>query len=160
MTRGPIFALLAALTGCPSGGGTPGPQTGSSGTTSTTQAPPQGGPLANLNPNEAKQETWQTEHGAVPFLNFEAQRLRVSASCRQASGQMDCEALRTVRAGPSVELTPQDRARAAPPGATACMKLHQKLETGRDPKGNEDGFCVFGDGSMIATGSLENYVVK
>jgi hypothetical protein len=73
---------------------------------------------------------------------------------------MDCEALRVARAGPSVELTPQDRARAAPPGATACIKLRHQIETGRDPKGNEDGFCVFNDGSMIATGSLELYVLK
>jgi hypothetical protein len=155
MTRAAILVLSAALLGCPSGGTGPGPQTGSSG-----GPPPPNGPLANLNPNDAKQETWQTERGALPFLNFEGQRLRVSASCRQPSGQMECEALRVVRAGPQVELTPQDRARAAPPGATACMKLHQKLETGRDPRGNEDGFCVFGDGSMIATGSLENYVIK
>jgi hypothetical protein len=162
MTRAhhlPGAFFLAVLAGCPSGGGAPGPNTGSSGTTSGP-GPAPSGPLANLNPNEAKPETWQTEGGPVPFLNFEAQRLRISASCQKPSGQMDCEALRVARAGPSVELTPQDRARAAPPGATACVKLRQKLETGRDPKGNEDGFCVFSDGSMIATGSLENYVLK
>ena len=155
--RAPLVLALLLVTGCPSSsGGIPGPNTGSSGTTSS----PASGPLANLDPNQAKQETWTTDRGPIAFLNFEAQHLRISASCRQPTGQMDCEALRAVRAGPSVELTPQDKARMAPPGATACIKMHHQLTTGRDPAGNEDGFCIFNDGSLIATGSLELYVLR
>jgi hypothetical protein len=159
--RAPLVLPLLLVAGCASGGGAPGPNTGSSGTTSSNAtAGPASGPLANLDPNQAKQETWTTDRGPIAFLNFEAQHLRISASCRQPTGQMDCEALRAVRAGPSVELTPQDKARMAPPGATACVKMHHQLTTGRDPARNEDGFCVFNDGSLIATGSLELYVLK
>jgi hypothetical protein len=156
--RASLVLALVLVAGCPSGGSGPGPNTGSSGTTSGPG--PTSGPLANLDPNQAKQETWTTDRGPIAFLNFEAQRLRISASCRQPTGQMDCEALRAVRGGPQVELTPQDRMRAAPPGATVCVKMHHQLTTGRDPGGNEDGFCIFNDGSLIATGSLELYVLK
>jgi hypothetical protein len=118
------------------------------------------GPLANLDPNQAKQETWQLDRGPAPFLNFEAQHLRISAGCRQPTGQMDCEALRFARRGPTVELDARERGRAVPAGATICVKLHNQLTTGRDPRGNEDGFCIFPDGSMIATGSLEYHTLK
>ena len=118
------------------------------------------GPLAVLDPNTAKQETWQLERGPAPFLNFEAQHLRISAGCRAPNGQMDCEALRFARGGPSVELTPQEKMRMGAPGAAVCMHTKHQLTTGRDPKGNEDGFCVFADGSMIATGSLEYHTLK
>lgn len=118
------------------------------------------GPLASLDPNAAKQETWQLERGPAPFLNFEAQRMRISAGCRAPSGQMDCDALRFARGGQQVTLTPQEKMRMGAPGAAVCMHIKNQLLTGRDPKGNEDGFCVFPDGSMIATGSLEYYTLK
>jgi putative hemolysin len=153
-------SFLVALTGCPSGGGSPDPSTASSGHTVPTSAPAGSGPLAMLDPNAARQESWQLEKGPAMFLAWDAQHLRVSAGCRQPSGQMDCEALRFARGGPTVELTAQDRARMAPPGGLVCRKIGNVLTTGRDPRGNEDGFCVFHDGSMISQGSLEFHTLK
>ena len=156
-----VPALVVSLSACPSG---PDPHVPSSSGQTTSNHGPANAPatsaLASLDPNRAKQETWTLERGPAPFLNFEAEHLRISASCRLPTGQMDCEALRFARKGPSVELTAQDRSRAAPPGALICMKTKNQLATGRDAKGNEDGFCVFSDGSMIATGSLEYHTLK
>jgi putative hemolysin len=163
---GSVLLLLAACAG--GNGQQPDPNVPNGQTTSTggvSQGPgpdpaTAGGSLANLDPSQAKQETWQLDKGPTPFLHWEGQHLRISAGCRQPTGQMDCDALRFVRRGPSVELTPQEKARMAPPGATVCVKIRNQLTTGRDPKGNEDGFCIFPDGSMIATGSLEYHALK
>ena len=162
-------AIVLSLTACPSKS-TPDPNSAASGQTTASTAPPAtssggpsaqaGGPLAALNPSDAKQETWQLESGPVPFLNWDAQHLRISASCKKPTGQLDCQALQAARGGPTVELTQQDRARMVPPGALVCKKLHNQLTTGRDPGGNEDGFCVFPDGSMISQGSLAQYALK
>jgi putative hemolysin len=161
------LSAVLVLAACAGGGGQPDPNVPNGPTTSTGGVPGPGpgpgqgtGPLALLDPNQAKQETWQLDRGPAPFLNFEGQHLRISAGCRQPTGQMDCEALRFARRGPTVELTPHEKARMAAPGAVICRKINNQLTTGRDPKGNEDGFCVFPDGSMLATGSLEYHTLK
>jgi len=162
-----FLAALSAQIGC-AGGDAPRPQP----PTNTNGLPPGPGPgpgpgpatgtgpLATLDPSTAKQESWQLDRGPAPFLNFEAQHLRISAGCRTPTGQMDCDALRFARGGQQVTLAPQEKMRMGAPGAMVCNHIKNQLVTGRDPKGNEDGFCVFPDGSMIATGSLEYHTLK
>ncbi len=156
----PPVTSSGATTAGPSSGPGPGPASGPGPGSASGQTTPPGGPLAALDPATAKQETWQLERGPAPFLNFEAQQLRISAGCRAPNGQLDCEALRFARGGPTVTLTSQEKMRMGAPGAAVCMHIKNQLTTGRDPKGNEDGFCVFGDGSMIATGSLAYHTLK
>ncbi len=164
LTTALAASILSGLMGC-AGGDSPRPQppTNTNGQPGPGPGVPPGpgsGPLAVLDPTSAKQESWQLERGPAPFLNFEAQHLRISAGCRTPAGQMDCEALRFARGGPQVVLTPQEKGRMGAPGAAVCSHIKNQLLTGRDPKGNEDGFCVFADGSMIATGSLEYHTLR
>lgn len=122
--------------------------------TPTTQG---GGPLA-LSASRGKPETFTFEDGQKPMLTFEAERVRVSASCAKPDGSLDCDAMRALRKGKQVKLGPE--ATGANPGAIACKKLGFRNTTGRAASGNEDGFCIFADGSMASTGALDMYVTE
>lgn len=117
----------------------------------------QGGTLA-LAASRGKPETFTFEDGPKPMLTFEAERVRVSASCTKPDGSLDCDAMRTLRKGKQVKLGPE--ATGANPGAVACKKLGFRNTTGRAASGNEDGFCIFPDGSMASTGALDMYVTE
>ncbi len=96
----------------------------------------------------------------MPFIYFQQQNVRVSAQCRQPTGQLACDAIRQVRDGQPVALTGRELNAGVSAGTKACMKLGQKLVSGRNAVGAEDGFCRFPDGSMISTGALEQYGMR
>ncbi len=117
----------------------------------------QTGSLA-LAASRGKAETFTFEDGQKPMLTFDAERVRVSASCARPDGSLDCDAMRTLRKGKQVKVGPE--ATGANPGAVACKKLGFRNTTGRATSGNEDGFCIFPDGSMASTGALDMYVTE
>ena len=93
-------------------------------------------------------------------LHFEAERVHISAGCAQPTGMLQCQAMDALRGGKTVQLGGNDFNGGANPGAIACRKMGRTNTTGRGPKGDEDGFCEFADGSFVSTGSIEFYVVK
>lgn len=145
----------AALCGCSSGGGSNGASTGGpSGTTS-----PASGPLA-LAAGNGQRATYTFDDGAKELLDFPGDHVKVSASCAKPDGSLDCEAMRLLRRGKSVQLAPNEISAGLPPGAVVCRKLNIVSTVGRSPSGSEDGFCVFGDGSLAAHGSVESHVLQ
>jgi hypothetical protein len=156
MNRRALFLLTLLLsTGCPKS------QEGPAASSSTAGGgSPGSGPLAALTAKDGKEEMWKLEQGTVPFLRFDAQRVVVSASCKTPAGALDCEAMRFLRAGPSIELGPNEQAGSVSAGTIACRKTKRAIVVGTGPTGAEDGFCKFADGSMVALGALEVYAIK
>ncbi len=116
------------------------------------------GPLATLESAPFLNEVWTSQEGQqMPFIFYARENVRVSAQCRQARGQLACDALRPVRSGMPVEIAARELTGGMSAGTRVCLKLGQKLVTGHNSSGNEDGFCRFPDGSMISTGALEQY---
>jgi hypothetical protein len=150
-----LLSLLLSLAGCPK---SREGQTASSSTAGTTAAG--SGPLAAISARDGKEEMWKLEQGTLPFLRFDAQRVLISASCKAPSGALDCEAIRLLRAGPSIELGPGEQAGSVSAGTIACRKTKRTIVVGTGPTGAEDGFCKFADGSMVSLGALEVYAIK
>lgn len=136
----------------------------SSGAASPSGAPSAGvGPLATLESAPFVNEVWKSQEGEqMPFIFYTQQNVRISAQCRQANGQLACDAIRQVRGGMPVEVTGRElnTGGSISAGTRACMKLRHQLVTGINPVGAEDGFCKFPDGSMISTGALEQYGMR
>ncbi len=158
-TRALIAVLLSSVVflGCPSKD-----NQSSSGATSPSGAPSAGaGPLANLETGPFVAESWTSQEGQkMDFIYYTGPRVRISAMCRQPNGQLTCDAIRQVRQGMPVELDSRDLNAGISAGTKACRKLNMSLVSGHDTKGNEDGFCRFPDGSMIANGVIEQYNTK
>ena len=153
----PVAAVLLSslvFLGCPSKD-----NQSSSGATSPADATNTvTGPLATLESAPFLNEVWTSQEGQqMPFIFYARENVRVSAQCRQASGQLACDALRPVRSGTPVEIPARELTGGMSAGTKVCLKLGQKLVTGLNASGNEDGFCRFPDGSMISTGALEQY---
>jgi putative hemolysin len=120
---------------------------------------PGGNSFSNLNPQNAVRETYVfDELGPKEMLTFEAQHVRLSADCNK-NGAFQCDAARCLAKGKQVKIG-SDSPAGANPGAVACKKLGFKNASGRKNSGDEDGFCVFPDGSMASTGSLDFYVIE
>lgn len=150
-----LLPLLLGLAACPKS------QEGTAASSSTAGTTAAGsGPLAALTARDGKEEMWKLEQGTMPFLRFDAQRVVVSASCRTAAGTLDCEAIRFLRAGASIELGPNEQAGSVSAGTIACRKTKRAIVVGTGPGGAEDGFCRFADGSMVSLGALEVYAIK
>lgn len=113
-----------------------------------------------LDPAQAKVESWTLEEvGATEFLAFVSARITLSkASCLRGA-TLDCEALRTLKAGEVVPIKKALLDGRMSPGARVCQALKNELLNGRGP-GGEDGFCKFSDGSLVSTGALERYAMK
>jgi putative hemolysin len=145
---GGATASTVSATGAPTNGGGP--------TANTVDAP--SGALV-LNAGTAKRESYSFEEGgAKEVLTFEKERVRVSASCL-VNNMLACDAMTALRKGKHVKLAANAPASVSP-GTIACKQMGMKNRTGRDSSGNEDGFCLFPDGSMTSTGSLEFYVIE
>lgn len=150
-----LLPLLLLTAGCPKS------QDGAAASSSTTgSGPAASGPLATLSAKDGREEMWKLDQGTLPFLRFDAQRVVLSGSCRTPAGTLDCEALRFLKSGTTVELGPADHAGGMSPGTAVCRKTKHQIMTGTGPTGNEDGFCRFGDGSMVSVGALEIYNLK
>lgn len=152
------FGLSLVLLGCPSKD-----NSSSSGATSPSGSTGAvSGPLANLDAAPFLNEVWIAEEGGaqLPFVFYAQQNVRVSASCRSAVGQFDCDAIRFLRGGRPFELPRSALSGSVSAGTRACTKMGNKVVTGRSPSGAEDGFCRFPDGSLLSTGALEQYGVR
>lgn len=149
------ICCAAFLLGCPS----KDPQStgGVTAPSSAGNATPTG-PLASLETAPATNETWTSQDGkAMPFVFFAQQNVRVSADCRQPTGQLACDAVRQLRNGPPVEVSNRQLTGGISAGTRACMVLKHQLVSGRNATGTEDAFCRYPDGSMVSTGALEQY---
>jgi putative hemolysin len=155
-----VVALLTSLIllGCPSK---------DSQSSSGAASPPSGGPgpgtgpLATLESAPFLNEVWISQEGQqMPFIFYSQQNVRVSTQCRQASGQLACDAMRQIRGGMPVEIPGRELTGGISAGTKACMKLGKQLVSGHNSVGAEDGFCRFPDGSMISTGALEQYGMR
>jgi hypothetical protein len=160
-SHAPAYAvvLLSSLLlfGCPSKD-----NQSSSGATSPSVAASTGtGPLSTLESAPFMNEVWISQEGQqMPFIYYARENVRVSAQCRQASGQLACDALRQMRNGMPVEIPRRALTGGISAGTRVCMTLKHQLVTGHNSVGAEDGFCRFPDGSMVSTGALEQYGMR
>lgn len=157
-----LLAFASLLLGCPSkdsssSSGATSPST----TPSASSATPVGtGPLANLESQPSVAEPWTSSDGKqLAMLYYTGQNVRISASCKQPSGQLDCDAIRQLRNAPPVAVVNGGRPGTSM-GTKGCRQLGNQHVTGRNSVGAEDGFCTFPDGSMVSTGALEQYGMK
>ncbi len=153
------LALLAVLlcVGCPSKEGErQDAQTSSSGT-----APVGSGPLANVEATPYINEVWTDEDGnKLAMLYFTQSNLRISASCRNGAGQLQCAAINQLRSGMPIGVPRRELTGSVSAGTKACMKANYRLTMGHNSVGDQDGFCTFPDGSMVSTGALEHYGMR
>ncbi|HVH43590.1 MAG TPA: hypothetical protein VM925_14645 [Labilithrix sp.] len=145
------------LLGCPSKENqSSGGATAPSGAASTGT-----GPLATLESAPFVNEVWTSQEGQpMQFIYYTQQNVRVSAQCRQASGQLSCDAIRQMRSGMPVEIPNRSLTGGISAGTRVCMALKHQLVSGHNSVGAEDGFCRFPDGSMASTGALEQYALR
>ncbi|MBX3205563.1 MAG: hypothetical protein KF764_10880 [Labilithrix sp.] len=152
-----VVVASAVLCGCPSKDN-PAPSGAASPADATS---PGTGPLASLESAPFVNEVWTSQEGqAMPFIYYTRENVRISAQCRQASGQLACDAIRQVRNGMPVELAGRELTGGISAGTKACMKLGRQLVSGHNSVGSEDGFCRFPDGSMLSNGALEQYGMR
>lgn len=155
-THALLASTLVALIACNNKEGERTDANTSSGAT-TSAAPTR---LVQLDTAPFQQEVWTMNEGGqqVQLIRYPAENVRVSAQCRSAAGQLACDALRFIRSGQPVKMT---RAQLSDvrtsAGVKVCQQLNQPIVTAHDASGNEDSFCQFPDGSLLATGSLEQY---
>jgi putative hemolysin len=153
-----LIVSTSLLVGCPSKD-----NAAASGATSPSSSTSGGaGPLANLEAAPYLNEVWIAQEGGaqMPFVFYPQQNVRVSASCRPASGQLACDAIRYLRGGSFVEVPRSSLTGNVSAGTRACTKLGHRLVSGHNASGSEDGFCRFPDGSMLSTGALEQYGMR
>lgn len=154
-----LVLVACVLAGCPS---KDSPSTSHATSPSGVAAESGTGPLANLESSLAVDETWTAEEGGapVPFLFYGKQNVRVSAQCRGATGQLACDAIRQIRNAVPVEIARRSLTGNVSAGTRVCTKLGHTLWSAHNAAGAEDGFCKFPDGSMVATGTLEQYGMR
>lgn len=146
--------VALCLAGCPS-------KDSSSSSGATTAAPTGAGPLANLESTQPVPEQWTSPEGQpLPMIYYGPQNVRISAQCRQPTGQLNCDAIRQLRNAPPIEMSTRGASPSMSVGTRGCMKMHYQLVTGRNSVGAEDGFCRFPDGSMLSNGALEQYGMR
>jgi len=149
------LALVVVLAGCPSNGERGDAQAPAPGAGNGT------GPLANLEASPFMNEVWSTEDGQqTQFAYFTRENVRVSGTCRLATGQLACDAIRYVRNGMPVEIPRRALDGRTSAGVKVCQRLNQPLVTVRNALGAEDSMCRFPDGSLISAGALEQYAMR
>lgn len=152
--RALALAAFVVLSGCNNKEG----ERPDANTSSGTQA---GGPtrLAQLDSAPFQQEVWILNEGGqqLPFIYYTADNVRLSAQCRSAAGQLTCDAARFIRTGQPVQMKRASLDGRQSAGVKVCRQMNQQIVTAHNASGNEDSFCKFPDGSMLATGSLEQY---
>lgn len=159
-TWAPVTVALGFLLACNSGGTNPGgASTGGPGPQSATTGAVASGPLP-LMAAQGQRVSYTIDGAAKEFLDYPGEHVKVSATCAKPDGTLDCEAMRLLRRGKSVQLAPNEMATGIAPGAVICRKLNIQSTVGRGPTGNEDGFCQFADGSLAAHGSVESHVLQ
>lgn len=145
-----LVLLLPLITGCPSRDGNPG--------ASAEPSKNGTGPLANLESVPPNAESWSNDDKQpVALLVWPAQNVKLSASCKAASGELACDAIRFLRGGNHVQMARRFLDGRQSAGVKACVRLNQPIITVRNALGAEDSLCKFPDGSMVATGTLEQY---
>ena len=145
---------LSALTACNDGQGEPVRDP-------TAPAANGVGPLANLETAPFVQEVWVAENGQqVGFLFYPRENIRMSATCRMATGPFICDAMRYMRNGMPVEIARRTLDGRTSAGVKVCMRMNQPLVTVRNSVGSEDSMCRFPDGSLVSTGALEQYMMR
>lgn len=113
-----------------------------------------------LDPKTAKEETWTLDEGGkTQILVFAAARVTLGKSCLKGA-VLDCDALRTLKAGAVVEVKKSQLDGRMSAGMRVCQALKNELVNGKAPSGNEDAFCKFKDGSLVSAGALETYALK
>ena len=156
-TRTASLALavgLTALVACDSTPAAPPPQDPTMQGTGT-------GPLASLEASPFQNEVWLDEHGQqVGFIYYPRENIRVSATCRTASGGFVCEAMRFLRQGMPVEIARRTLDGRTSAGVKVCMRMNQPIVTVHNSVGSEDSFCRFPDGSLLSNGALEQYKMR
>lgn len=154
----PAFAVstLACSSGCGSNSADSSNHVQQPGPTATTAS---SGPALAVNAAQAQRETFTFDDGPKDMLTFTREGLRLSATCARPDGSLDCEAIRFLRRGKQVSI-PASELGSIPPGALACKKLGIRNTVGRSAQGNEDGFCVMGDGTLVSHGSVDTYVLQ
>lgn len=154
---------VTVLTGCPSkdntsssGATAPSVSTAPTGSAAPSSTPSSGG-LAGLDASKAATESWTATEGgaAIPILYWADLNVRLSASCKQPDGSLSCAALTQLKSGPVADVKPGHGGMSM--GTRICLKLGNKLTRGKNAAGSEDGFCTFSDGSLAASGTLEQY---
>lgn len=151
-----VPCVLVSLAGCPS---SPGEQKDAQ--TSSSGTPAVGGPLASLESSPIVDESWRDEGGqTVPMLYFTRENLRVSATCRNAGGQLVCDALRYLRGGMHTEIARRSLDGRSSAGVKVCRKMNQQVLVLRNSVGAEDSVCRFPDGSLVSNGALEQYGMR
>ena len=151
-----VLALgsLALITGCPESAPAPGPADPTLQSNGT-------GPLAGLEASPFQNEVWIAEDGQqVPLVFYARENLRVSASCRSASGQFTCQAMSFMRNGMPVELARRAIDGRTSAGVKVCMRMNQPIVVVHNSVGSEDSFCRFPDGSLVSNGALEQYKMR
>lgn len=152
----PALALACSV-GCSSGSQASPAPTASTAATTAAAAPT--GPLPLLAKNGVRSSYTFDGGAAQEFLEFSAEKVKVSASCAKPDGTLDCDAMKLLRRGKTVQLTGAELGGGIAPGLLICKKLQIPSTVGRSAKGDEDGFCSFPDGSMVAHGSVDNNVL-
>lgn len=152
-----------ALLGCPSKEGEQ-KDANAGGTSGATAAPPPAapgaqGPLSNLEAAPFMNEVWTAQGQKVPILFYTRENVRVSGQCRSATGQLQCAALQQLRGQP-IEVPGRELDGRMSAGVKACMRIGMKLVPAFNPNGDEETFCQFPDGSLLSTGTLEQYGIK
>ena len=112
-----------------------------------------------LQAKNAQRVTYTVEGKPTELLDYPTEKVKVSASCERPDGTLACDAMTLLRKTSSVHLTPAELGGGIAPGAVVCRKLQIPSTTGRDAKGNEDGFCSFPDGSLASHGSVDTHVL-
>lgn len=148
------LSLLALACNSSSQSGTPPQPQATSASANVT------GPFGALDAKTAKQEQWKIENANVAFLFFDAQNLKLSASCQKPDGSLDCDAFRFFKNGQSVTIPRRELDGRMSAGTKMCRKLGYPTLNGQNSLGSEDGFCKFPDGSMTTTGALEQHGLK
>lgn len=147
---------VVSLTGCPSNNGEQkDAQTSSSGTT------PMAGPLANLETSPFVNEVWRDEGDQqIPMIYYTRENVRVSGQCRDAGGQLACDAIRYLRGGMHTEIVRRTLDGRSSAGVKVCRKMNQQVIVLRNSVGAEDSVCRFPDGSLLSNGALEQYGMR
>jgi hypothetical protein len=65
-----------------------------------------------------------------------------------------CDASRALKRASSKAIGEGELRGGKEPGAVLCRKLSGDVVVGADSQGNQQGFCVFADGSLLTTSKL------
>lgn len=160
----PVVSVLAisavsvaaiALAAC--GGGA---SSGASAAAPSAPVAPGREPVAAMRAADGRDESFTLDDGkATPFLYFEAARVRLSSDCKKGDA-LECDAYRTLRNAAPVELPAREVGGGTSAGTKICTKLGGTVADGTNSVGSQDGFCRFGDGSLVSAGALEQYLLR